>query len=163
MKNLIIIFAVMVTFFTLGCKKDDNNNSSLSAGKSRVSLTASGATSGNFSSIDLTSTVAKSSYEINLSANYVNTTTFTSEMVMMLLPADIAVGTYNLSTLSTVLPTFSYSKGTTGWAAGPGDNFTIVVTKATATEIEGTFSGTAHNDDDMTTVTISNGKFYAVY
>lgn len=167
MKKLLIIISTIVSIFMIGCKKDSTTTTStLTAGKSRVSLTASGATSGNFSSNDLTSIVAKSTYEINLSASYVNTSTFSTEIVMMLLPADITTGSYNFKTMSasTALPTFAYTKGSTGWAATPSESeFTIVVTTATSTEIEGTFSGTLHNDTDGTDVTITNGKFAAKY
>lgn len=167
MKKISLFFVLLSTLFFNACKKDDMvSASNLSAGHSKVSLTAAGATSGNFNSNDLISTVAKSGMEINLSASYVNTTSFTTEIVMMLFPADITTGTYNFKTMlsSTVLPTFVYTKGATGWAATPSESeFTIVVTKATSTEIEGTFSGTVHNDTDGTDVTISNGKFAAKY
>ncbi len=158
MKNLCIILSLFATIAVIGCKKD--SNSSLAAGKSRISLDASGATSGSFASDDRVSTVAKSGSIINISGASLG-----ADMVMMLLPATITTGTYDLSTLSSSAagPTFSYSKGANGWAAVPGDHFTIIVTKATSTEIEGTFSGTAHNDDAGTDVTISNGKFAAKY
>ncbi len=165
-RSSIILMLATVVFFLNSCKKDSTSSSPLAAGKSRVSLTCSGATSGNFNSNDLVSTIAKSSAEINLAASYVNTSTFTSEIVMMLLPADITPGTYNFKTMpsSTVLPTFTYTKGATGWAATPSESeFTIVVTKATTSEIEGTFSGTLHNDTDGTDVNITNGKFAGKY
>lgn len=159
MKNLCIILSVFATLSLLSCKKD-SSSSSLAAGKSRISLDASGATSGSFASDDRVSTVANSGSIINVSG-----ASLSADMVMMLFPATITTGTYDLSTLSSSAagPTFSYSKGANGWAAVPGDHFTIVVTKATSTEIEGTFSGTAHNDDAGTDVTISNGKFAAKY
>jgi len=167
MKKFTFAFIVVSTLLLNACKKDDTvSASNLSAGHSKVSLTAAGATSGNFSSNDLISIVAKSGAEINLSASYVNTTSFTTEIVMMLLPADITTGSYNFKTMSSsaALPTFVYTKGATGWAATPSESeFTIVVSKATSTEIEGTFSGTLHNDTDNTDVTISNGKFAAKY
>ncbi|MCO5230659.1 MAG: hypothetical protein M9958_05845 [Chitinophagales bacterium] len=163
--NFIILLSSLLIFNA--CKKDESSNKAaeLQAGHSMVTLTASGATSGDFKSNDLTSLVSKSGFEINLSASSVNTSTLSTEMVMMLLPADITAGTYNLKTMpsSAVLPTFSYMKGSTGWAAAPTDNFTIVVSKATSTEIEGTFSGTLHNDSDGTDVTISKGTFAAKY
>ena len=167
MKKFTFVFIVVSTLLLNACKKDDTvSASNLSAGHSKVSLTAAGATSGNFSSNDLISIVAKSGAEINLSASYVNTTSFTTEIVLMLLPADITTGSYNFKTMSSsaALPTFAYTKGVNGWAATPSESeFTIVVSKATSTEIEGTFSGTLHNDTDNTDVTISNGKFAAKY
>ena len=167
MKKISFVLAIASALLFNACKKDDTvSAANLSAGHSKVSLTASGATSGNFSSNDLISTVAKSGADINLSASFVNTTSFTTEIVMMLLPADITTGTYNFKTMpsSTVLPTFVYTKGATGWAATPSESeFSIVVSKATSTEIEGTFSGTVHNDTDGTDVTISNGRFAAKY
>jgi major membrane immunogen (membrane-anchored lipoprotein) len=167
MKKFTFVFIVVSTLLLNACKKDDTvSASNLSSGHSKVSLTAAGATSGNFSSNDLISIVAKSGSEINLSASYVNTTSFTTEIVLMLLPADITTGSYNFKTMSSsaALPTFAYTKGVNGWAATPSESeFTIVVSKATSTEIEGTFSGTLHNDTDNTDVTISNGKFAAKY
>lgn len=167
MKKITFVFIVVCTLLLNACKKDDSvSASNLSSGHSKVSLTAAGAASGNFSSNDLISIVARSGAEINLSASYVNTTSFTTEIVMMLLPADITTGSYNFKTMSSsaALPTFAYTKGVNGWAATPSESeFTIVVSKATSTEIEGTFSGTLHNDTDNTDVTISNGRFAAKY
>ncbi|MEZ5055275.1 MAG: hypothetical protein R2807_11030, partial [Chitinophagales bacterium] len=104
--------------------------------------------------------------EINISASYVNTSTFSTEIVMILLPATITEGTYNLKSMSSsdVLPVFTYTKGSTGWAAAPSEQeFTIEITKATSTEIEGTFSGKTVNETDLTEVNITNGKFAAKY
>lgn len=169
MKKINLILALVTILLLNSCKKDNNSSggaSSLSAGKSRVSLTAAGATSGNFNSNDLISTIAKSGGGINLAASYVNTSTFETEIVMMLLPSDISAGSYNFKTMSSsaALPTFAYTKGATGWAASPSESeFTIVVTTATSEIIEGTFSGTLHNDTDGTDVTITNGKFAGKY
>jgi hypothetical protein len=39
----------------------------------------------------------------------------------------------------------------------------VVVTKVSDNEIEGTFSGTMKNDDQNTTVTVTDGKFAAKF
>lgn len=167
MKKLSIILSVLSIFLFYACsKKDEVSASKLKSGQSKVVLTASGAASGKFNSNDLISIVAKSSAEINISASYVNTSTFSTEIVMILLPATITEGTYNLKSMSSsdVLPVFTYTKGSTGWAAAPSEQeFTIEITKATSTEIEGTFSGKTVNETDLTEVNITNGKFAAKY
>lgn len=167
MKKFSFIFTLACLLLFNACKKDNSvSASNLASGKSKVSLTAAGATSGNFSSTDFISSIVKSTDIINLSASYVNTSTFSTEIVLMLLPVGITTGSYNFKTMSSsaALPTFAYTKGATGWAATPAESeFTIVVTKATSTEIEGTFSGTLHNDTDNNDVTITNGKFAGKY
>jgi hypothetical protein len=84
------------------------------------------------------------------------------EIAMLLLPSNVAPGTYSYSSgLSTF--EFSYSNGSNGWATDAGQVFTIMVSKATATEIEGTFSGVLKNDELNTTVSLTNGKFAAKF
>lgn len=167
MRKITFLFVLASMLLLNACKKSESVSADkLKPGKSKISLSASGATSGSFSSDDLMSTVGKSSALINISASSVNLKTFTTEIVVLILSADITPGTYALKSMSSsnATPTFAYTKGSTGWAAAPAENdFTLVVTKATATEIEGTFSGKANNDSEHTEVTITNGKFAAKY
>lgn len=142
------------------CKK--NNLSPVGAGKSRFSFTVSGATSGTFNSDDRLSTaLAGSGGYSNISASKVNITTLTTEMAMMLMPSTVTVKKYALGSMpsSEVVPTFSYTKGSTGWATSPGaTDFTIEVTKVDGGLVEGKLSGKLGNDTDHTEVTI-NGTF----
>lgn len=158
MKNILYLLVALVLFSS--CKK--NNLSPLGAGKSRFSFTVSGATSGTFNSDDRLSTaLAGSGGFSNISASSVNTTTYTTEMAMMLMPSSVTVKKYELGSMSSseAVPTFSYTKGSTGWATSPGtSNFTIEVTKVDGGLVEGKLSGKLGNDTDHTEVTI-NGTF----
>jgi hypothetical protein len=147
-----------------GCKKDESDTSgaeSLSPGKSQISCTVSGAATSSFSSNILVSTVAKSTDLINISGSAISGTT--AEIVMMILPATITPGTYTSANNSSDYFGFSYSNGSVGWAADVSPVFTVIVTKSTATEIEGTFSGILNNDNLGSQVTLKDGKFAAKF
>jgi hypothetical protein len=164
LKILAISLLLSATLFNAGCKKDqtdDPDASSLQAGQSQISCTVSGATSSSFNSSTLISTAAKSSDLMNIAGSAVSGVT--AEIVMMILPANIAVGTYSSAGSGSDLFTITYSKGGDGWASDSDAAFTVVVTKVSDTEIEGTFSGTMKNDDQNTTVTVTDGKFAAKF
>jgi len=147
-----------------GCKKDETNDTgvaSLSPGKSQISCTISDAATSSFNSNILLSSVLKSSDLINISGSAV--TGMTAEIVMMILPADITTGTYTSASNNSGDFSFSYSNGSLGWAADVSPIFTVVVTKSTATEIEGTFSGSLINETLENQVSVTNGKFAAKY
>ncbi len=167
MKKVFAIFALASVLYLNSCSNSDPvSSNNLNPGSSKITCSISGAVSGSFASDDKVSRVIKSSGLINISGGFVNTQTFTSETVIIILSANVAPGSYNLKSLpaSAVTPSFTYSKMSVGWVAAPSENdFTVVVTKATATEIEGTFSGKANNDSDKTEITISNGSFAAKY
>lgn len=147
-----------------GCKKDETDNSgasSLSPGKSQISCTVSGGATSSFNSNILLSSVLKSTDLMNISGSAVTGTT--AEIVMMILPANIAAGTYTSASNNSGDFAFSYSNGSVGWAADVSLVFTVVVTKSTSTEIEGTFSGILNNDDLGNQVTVKDGKFAAKF
>jgi hypothetical protein len=157
---LLALFAL--SFLIVSCKKDDNNNSgssNLDPGKSQISCNVSGAVSSSFSSVLLTSGALKSGLLMNISGG---TTSLPIQMMMFIIPSDITVGTHNLTTNEEF--TVSYSSNETGWSAGNiGDDFTLTVTKNTATEFEGTFSGKLINEENETFVNITNGKIAAKF
>jgi hypothetical protein len=147
-----------------GCKDDETDNSgadSLSPGKSQISCTVSGAATSSFNSNIQLSTVLKSTDLMNISGSAFTGTT--AEIVMIILPANITTGTYTSASNNSGDFAFSYSNGSVGWAADVSPVFTIIVTKSTATEIEGTFSGILNNDDLGNQVTIKDGKFAAKF
>lgn len=156
MKNILYVLAFIILFS--GCKKD--NLTPLKSGQSRFSFTVSGATSGDFNSDDLLSNVTSSSSLINVSASKVNIKTFTTELVLMILPSNVSVKKYELGTMSSeAVPTFAYTKGSSGWATGPGSSdFTIEVTKVSSDIVEGKVYGKLINDTEHTEITI-NGTF----
>lgn len=157
------LFLTTVLFFS-GCKKDETDDSgaaSLSPGKSQISCTISGAATSTFNSNIQISTVLKSTDLMNISGSAISGTT--AEIVMMILPANIATGTYSSASNNSGDFAFSYSNGSVGWASDVSPVFTVIVTKSTATEIEGTFSGILNNDDLGNQVTIKDGKFAAKY
>ncbi len=157
------LFLVTVLIFS-ACKKDkteDPGAASLSPGKSQISCTVSGTATSSFNSNILLSSVLKSSDLMNISANAVTGTAV--ESVMMILPANITAGTYSSANNNSIDFAFSYSNGSVGWASDTNPVFTVIVTKATASEIEGTFSGILSNDDLGNQVTVKDGKFAAKF
>lgn len=157
------LFLTVVILFS-GCKKDEADPSgaeSLSPGKSQISCTITGAATSSFSSNILLSSVLKSTDLMNISGSAISGTT--AEIVMMILPANITAGTYTSASNDSGDFAFSYSNGAVGWAADVSPVFTVVVTKSTATEIEGTFSGILNNDDLGNQVTVKDGKFAAKF
>jgi hypothetical protein len=163
-KLSVISFFISTVLLLSACKKDETNDtgaSSLQPGKSQISCTVSGAASSSFSSNIMLSTVLKSTDLMNISGSVVSGTT--AEIVMIILPANITAGTYTSASNNSGDFAFSYSNGSVGWAADVDPVFTVVVTKSTATEIEGTFSGILNNDNFNTQVTIKDGKFAAKF
>ena len=166
MNRNLLVFTLFLTTALLfsGCKKDETKDpgaASLSPGKSQISCTISGAASSSFNSNIQLSTVLKSTDLMNISGSAISGTT--AEIVMMILPANITTGTYTSASNNSGDFAFSYSNGSVGWAADVSPVFTVVVTKATATEIEGTFSGILNNDDQGNQVTVKDGKFAAKF
>ena len=169
----------------ISCKKensDDVSSANLATGKCKITATVNElkiklhqkeftiSSSTVFPIIipsDLISTAARSSGILNISGG---TSSLPIQLFMFLLPAEVPVGTYNFATDRTDIKTVSYSKtdisGATvaGAAANDRDNqFTIVITKSTATELEATFSGTLYNEDDETSFPVTNGKLAAKF
>ena len=165
--NLTLIFLMTLSTIFISCKKensDDVSSANLATGKCKITATVNGT---SFSSSDLISTAARSSGILNISGG---TSSLPIQLFMFLLPAEVPVGTYNFATDRTHIKTVSYSKtdisGATvaGAAANDRDNqFTIVITKSTATELEATFSGTLYNEDDETSFPVTNGKLAAKF
>lgn len=157
------LFLTTILLFS-ACKKDDKTDSgasSLQPGQSQISCTISGAASSSFKSNVMISTVLKSNYLMNISGSSITGTG--TEIVMLILPAAVTTGTYTSASNNSGDFAFSYSNGATGWAADVSPVFTVVVTKSTATEIEGTFSGVLNNDDLNNQVTVKDGKFAAKF
>jgi hypothetical protein len=158
----LILIAAVVIFFS-GCKKDetpDEGASTLNPGQSQISCSVSGAASSSFTSNILISTAIRSDLLLNISGGNANVTN--PEIVMIILPRSITTGTYNSSAMDNGEFAFTFTSGSSGWANDKTKPFSIVVTTVTATEVEGTFSGTLINDDN-TTVDVSSGKFAAKF
>ncbi|HRP88931.1 MAG TPA: hypothetical protein PKX92_02720 [Edaphocola sp.] len=157
MKNLLIALSFLLLI--VGCTK--MNNAPLKSGQSRFSFSVSGATSGQFNSDDLMSTVSSNGTYLNVNASKVNTSTFQTEMVLMLMPANATVGKYEFANMSSSeqFPTMSYTKESTGWAAAPGENdFTVEVTNVSDGTVEGKLYGKLKNETDNTEISI-DGTF----
>jgi outer membrane protein assembly factor BamE (lipoprotein component of BamABCDE complex) len=161
-KITLALFSI-VLLLAVGCKKDETNISdaaSLQSGKSQISCKVSGAATSTFSSNSMVSTVLKSGELMNISGGAVSG--MSSELVMLLLPANIKVGTYSSSNWDYRF-SLVYSNAGNGWAADQSKEFKVEVTKATSTEIEGTFSGILINETLKNQVAVSAGKFAAKY
>jgi len=169
MRKTKFIFAMFIALSTLlaSCKKsDDVSSGSLATGKSRVTATVGGE---SYSSSDLVSTVVKSSGILNIASG---TASLPIKQFVFILPANVAVGTYDFATsdddvdgIMSVAYTKTDGSTAVGFAAANDrDNaFTLVITKSTDTELEGTFSGTLYNEDNATTTTVTNGKVAAKF
>lgn len=167
MKNLhhyLIVLTVFASLGFTGCSKVKNAvSSSLGVGQCEVKATVSGAVSTSYSSNNLSSAVAKTNLLMNMNSSSISPI----RMFTILLPANIATGTYNLKnnkTLNGAVFTYVHDNGSTGWVASSDntDDFIFVVTKSTTSEIEGTFSGNMHNDN-KTSITVSGGSFKAKF
>lgn len=164
--SLLIIFAFLTI---ISCKKDKTSSKPLVPGRCRISCTLSGAVSGNYSSDDGYSFSAYNLNSMVLDAVLINNSTSIREDASFLFPVSITAGTYQLSDAGAPNITFSYLKKNIYvyddriWNAGVGSDFTVNISKVSYNEIEGTFSGTATNSSDATTITITNGKFYTIF
>lgn len=166
------IFSILAfSLLALGCKKDKStdDNGSLATGRCRVSCTVSGDASLNFKSDDGFSFSAYNSVFMGLEPLYKVDATGYRERATILVPVGTVPGTYSLNALGAPNIIFTFTKdniysgiGKT-WNAGIGSNFTFVLTKSSYTELEGTFSGTATNTSDGSTITVTNGKLYTAF
>lgn len=170
---LFISSSILVTQLSSCSKTVDKVNPApttptLSKGKSMVSATITGAYSGSYKSHETMSTVAKSSAIINIASatsSAIGGSGGLSEQFMILLPVDIAVGTYNTRDLSGVTFTYVSSNGASasGWVSGGFEtNIVFKITKSTSEDIEGTFEGTMGEEEKNTTIT-AKGSFAAKF
>ena len=171
MKKIIGFTPVLLLFVTLlsSCKKDaasSASNETVPSGKSSIKCDYSGAASGNFSSSLSLSTCLKSSSLINVSGGAMSGTAVSQ--ALLILPADIAVGTHTQGTDGTadgITFTLSINNGTQAWSVdgATATGFSVNVTRNDATGIEGTFSGQLGNDTDGTVVSLSNASFKGTF
>jgi len=160
------------------CKKDDSSGGggnasagSLNAGQSMVKASISGAYSTNYESTATVSMATKTGGLIALTTNkQPSASNLSLDQFIIYLPANIQVGTYKATDMTGGAGIFTYShteslgQNPKGWQADPeGETvFNFTVTKASATEIEGTFNGEMSNDNDNTKITAS-GSFAAKF
>ena len=159
----LILFVSSILIMS-GCKKDESediNASSLKPGQSQISCTVSGAISSSFKSNSLVSVASKNAYLMNISGGTVSG--LSAETVLMILPGTTKTGTYSSATNNSGDFSFAFSKGDKAWSSDPNPVFTVVITKVSATEIEGTFEGTLTNDDLKSQITVKDGKFAAKF
>ena len=165
MKNVVLSMLAVVVILISGCKKEETTTvpdaSALSPGKSQISFKAAGASTSSFNSNILISTAVRSAQLMNISGSAVSG--LSAEIFMLILPANIKAGTYSSTTSSTGDFQIVYTKGETGWGSDSNKALTLVVTKVTDNTIEGTFSGKLINDELVTEVTVSEGKFAAKF
>ncbi|HRO42245.1 MAG TPA: hypothetical protein PL009_05390 [Flavipsychrobacter sp.] len=181
MKKLLnyAILSVMVLGTAMtSCKKDSNNGGgsvsagSLTPGQSIVKANISGAHSTSYESTTIMSQATKAGNLIMLtSVKQPALPDLTVDQFIIYLPADIQTGTFKTTDITAAgggIFTFAHtaSAGGTakGWQADPDGEtvFNFTITKATATEIEGTFTGEMSNDNDNTKVSATGsfaGKF----
>jgi hypothetical protein len=167
--NAILIIAITLTSLFYSCSKDNSSSSTptapsasgLAAGKCQISCSYSGAVSGSYTSMEITSAAAKTSTHGTLSAAGVNG--MTPLNCTMTQPFS-QTGKVSYKTLgSGLVNTITFSVGGKGWIAVPGDDFTIEIAKNDGAVLEATFSGTLKNDADKTTITLTNGKIVGKY
>ena len=170
--SILLISSTLLAPQIMSCSKITDkvtaSTTSLDKGKSSVTANLSGAYTGNFKSHATLSSVAKSSMIINIGAatsSVLGGTGGTTEQFMILLPANISVGTYNTKNQSGTSFTYVGSNGASasGWSSGALEtNIVYKVTKATSEEIEGTFEGSMGEEEKNTKVSV-NGTFAAKF
>jgi hypothetical protein len=173
----LLLVAAMAMLIT-SCKKSSTSNpagsGSLGAGKSSISFNSSanyaGSTSFSQSNTALTSaqTLSSSSLRnVSLSASEVSGTSARLVTMTLILPADASTtggninGDFSQPNGATFLPTLTLtsSSGATQGITYAAETGTCTITKLTATEVEGTFSGTVKDINGTATLSISNGTF----
>lgn len=169
---ILLVGSTLLTTQLMSCSKVKDKittaTTSLEKGKSTVTANLSGAYTGTFKSHATLSNVAKSSMIINIGAatsSVLGGSGGTTEQFMILLPANISVGTYNTKDQSGTSFTYVGSNGATasGWSSGALEtNIVYKITKATAEEIEGSFEGSMGEEENNTKVSV-NGTFAAKY
>lgn len=169
MKKNLLPFAMILSLFAvvsfMGCDKAKDAVTSLSAGKCEVKATISGAVSASYSSDLMGSTAIKNGLLMNLGSA---TVSLPIKQFVLIIPANVTTGTYQMKSLNGSAGwamSYVHNNGADGWATGAGadEDFTVVVTKATATEVEGTFSGKMVNDEKKTSINVTNGSFKAKF
>lgn len=173
MKKAIQLLSVSLfaacSLFLNSCKKDSTNssgNQNLSSGQAEVRFNYSGSQSGSFQSTTTLSHAVSSGGITQIAVNVVSGTT--AKTVQIVFPTSLAVGTSAQASAGAdlangFLMSFATSGGA-GWAIGGGTaaGFSVIVTKNTGTEMEGTFSGELGNDSDPSKVTTSSGYFHCI-
>lgn len=165
---------LLVATSLTSCKKDSDSGGggnvsagSLSTGQSIVKANIGGAHSTSYESTTMMSTATKAGGQILItSIKQPSLPDLTVDQFVIYLPSNIQTGTYKTTDITggggifTFTHTASAGGTAKGWQADPeGETvFNFTITKATATEIEGTFSGEMSNDNDNTKVT-ANGSF----
>ncbi len=181
MKNLFSL--PMAAIICLGlafssCKKDDaargGGSANLDAGKSSVAFNSStsfaGSTSfsqSNTATCLAVTTASASLRNISLSATEVSGTNTRTAQFLIIVPADAStasgnlIGDLSIPNGATILPTITLSStnGSTPNASYSTESGTLTITKLTASEIEGTFSGTVKEVGGSATFNLSNGSF----
>ncbi len=166
------LFPLLVMMFLLTsnrCTKNESTKKNLLPGRCRISCNISGAVSGNYTSDDNYSFSAYNAAAMALEAVLINNTTSIRQDISFLFPLSITTGNYNLDEAGAPNITMQYLKKNIYiyddkiWKAGIGSDFNVQITKVSYNEIEGTFSGTATNSSDSSTVQLTNGKFYTQF
>lgn len=173
------LMTALIAFLVLSsCKKDSARNpggsSTLDAGKASFSFNTSGSFAGStsFSLSNTVSTIAitqtsASLRNVSLTATEISGTNTRSVTMMIILPADASTTSGNLTgdfsqpNGATILPSVTISSTSNGVQGTTylTETGTCTITKLTASEVEGTFSGTVKDVNGSSTLTISNGTF----
>lgn len=185
MKKLLSIpmFVTASVLLLSSCKKSSDDNAgggnsaaNLGAGKAGITLNTSAdfAGSTSFSVINTATTSAinlggSSLRNISLSAIGLSGVNTRTVMITIICPIDANTNSGSLTAdlslpnNATILPTVTLSStnmSTPGPQYSSADQSgTMVITKLTNSEIEGTFSGTVKDVNGTTTMTVSNGTF----
>lgn len=169
MRINIFAFAFWSLLMISACSKNKDISKDLQPGRCRISCEINGDVSINFNSDDGYSFSAYNAVSMVLEPVVLNTTSGNKEHISLLVPVSITAGTYDLSTGGAPNISFSFTKEnlyageSKTWNATVGSNMTFIITKASYTELEGTFNGTATNTSDGSTITITNAKFSAKF
>jgi hypothetical protein len=166
--------AALLAFHT-SCKKEDSNTGSgsaagLDAGKATMSFATTNGTIGSFNASNQTYNSAilsagTTTDQITITAAEAGMSVKTAQLAITLPKSSSTTsgnitGDFSQPSGSTVKPVMTISGGSiSGSEAFTSKTGTITITKLTATEVEGTFSGNFINNSTSTNTDVSNGSF----
>lgn len=185
MKMKVTIYTALLAGITLAssCKKDDNNNSTPSssnipAGQCAISFNTDK---------DFNGTTSINIAASNTTFSTRNTSGTKDQLTLQAISNQISGTSAKITTaqLSIYVPTGSSGGDLSGGFSGNGDvlahimvsnlnagqstpayaseSGSIVITKISATEVEGTFTADCVNESENTTIKLTNGKFAAKF
>lgn len=169
---LLSVCTLAVASIFSSCKKTDNSSSSLSPGQGSISFSTSSSAYGDFgggTNLTNTANLSHNGSRDQITINVIQlsgTSTKTAQLTIMVNAGSTTtggtiVGDFNSTSSAAVNPVMiiGSTSGTSSGASFASKSGAVNITKLSATEIEGNFSGTFINQSDNSSTTVTNGSF----